>query len=67
MDIIFLAAYHLTQETLEEYARNRAVGRHLQAIEEHLIECAACREQVEIFDEEIRILRQTLRFAELEQ
>lgn len=58
---------HLTEVELENYALNRAECSDFQTIEEHLLLCPECREDLGLFEEEIRILRQTLRFVEPEE
>jgi len=58
---------HLTEAALEKYALDQVEHFAVQTIEEHLIICSVCRERLASVDEEIRILRQTLRFAELDE
>jgi prefoldin subunit 5 len=57
---------HATDDALELYALNKLVGLDLDSLEEHLLVCQACRSSLDIIDQEIKALRQSLQEFQLE-
>jgi hypothetical protein len=49
--------YHVDEEGLDRYSMNQAASAELDAIEDHLLVCEACRVRLAQNDEKIKAIR----------
>ena len=54
---------HLGEEALEQYAMS-GIEAQSEAVEEHLLVCDSCRDALDAVDEEIRLIRKWLHWAQ---
>jgi predicted anti-sigma-YlaC factor YlaD len=52
---------HISKEALEQYAMGTLFGLQLKPVEEHLLTCSACRDQLQAADEYVAAMRSAAR------